>query len=308
MQRDFDMAQCEGRWFDILVSLGLPQKALRNQHGPCPMCGGKDRFRWDNKNGRGTYYCSGCGAGTGPDLAMKFLHIDYRQLVREIEPIIGKTKVRKAAKPLPEQERRRLLNELWDVGERVSKSGPVATYLRGRLGVVIPSRELRAVLQGDGNAIMVARVRDPSGLPVSLHRTFIDCDGVKRDRKLMPGEIPPGSAVRLMQPCEKLGIAEGIETAFAASILFQIPCWASLNTSLLKTWEPPADVKQVVVFGDNDRKLAGQAAAFEQARKCAVLNKEVEVRIPDTPGDDWNDVFLATMNSTANKGSLPWHQ
>jgi putative DNA primase/helicase len=308
MQHDFDMTLCEGRWYDILVSLGLPSKALRNRHGPCPMCGGKDRFRWDNKKGRGTFYCSGCGAGNGPDLAMKFLGIDYAQLVKHIAPIFGTTKVRKAPKALPESERRRIMNDLWQAGGRISKSGPVATHLRKRLGVVIPSHDLRAVDQEDGGAIMVALVRDATGNPVTLHRTFLDKDGAKLDRKLMPGEIPPGSAVRLMPPDEMLGIAEGIETAFAASILFKIPCWASLNTSLLKTWEPPAGSDRIVVFGDNDLNFAGQAAAYEQARKCAFANKEVEVRIPASPGDDWNDVFLATMNSETQKGSLPWRQ
>jgi len=308
MQRDFDMALCEGRWFDILVSLGLPQEALRNQHGPCPMCGGKDRFRWDNKNGRGTYYCSGCGAGTGPDLAMKFLGIDYRELVKQIGPIFGTTKVRKAPKPLSEEDERRLKNDLWQAGDRITKSGPAATYLRKRLGVVIPSHDLRAVDQKDCGAIMVALVRDPAGAPVTLHRTFIDKYGDKFDRKLMPGEIPPGSAVRLMPARDKLGIAEGIETALAASILFKIPCWASLNTSLLKTWVPPADVERIVVFGDNDTNYAGQAAAYEQARKCAAGRTKVEEQIPARPGNDWNDVLLATMNSTTNKGSLPWHQ
>ena len=37
-------------------SLGVPAKALTNRHGPCPICGGKDRFRFDDKGGRGTGY------------------------------------------------------------------------------------------------------------------------------------------------------------------------------------------------------------------------------------------------------------
>ena len=37
--------------------------ASRNLIGTCPMCGGKDRFRFDDKGGRGTWICSQCGAG-----------------------------------------------------------------------------------------------------------------------------------------------------------------------------------------------------------------------------------------------------
>jgi putative DNA primase/helicase len=50
------------RWLDILTGLGVPAKFLRNKHGPCPMCGGKDRFRFDDKDGKGTFFCNGCGA------------------------------------------------------------------------------------------------------------------------------------------------------------------------------------------------------------------------------------------------------
>jgi putative DNA primase/helicase len=43
-------------WPQVLARLGLPESALRNRHGPCPVpsCGGKDRFRFDNKRKRGT--------------------------------------------------------------------------------------------------------------------------------------------------------------------------------------------------------------------------------------------------------------
>ena len=59
-----------GRWRGILHSLGMDERSLSGKHCPCPLCGGKDRFRFDDKDGRGTYYCSGCGAGDGVKLAM----------------------------------------------------------------------------------------------------------------------------------------------------------------------------------------------------------------------------------------------
>ena len=38
------------------------------RHCPCPVCGGKDRFRFDNKDGRGTYICNQCCSGDGLEL------------------------------------------------------------------------------------------------------------------------------------------------------------------------------------------------------------------------------------------------
>ena len=43
-----------GRWKEILSALGVDPATLKNQHGPCPGCGIKDRFRFDNLNGDGT--------------------------------------------------------------------------------------------------------------------------------------------------------------------------------------------------------------------------------------------------------------
>lgn len=37
-------------WSNILSSLAIPIPHL-NKHGPCPVCGGKDRFRFDDKKG-----------------------------------------------------------------------------------------------------------------------------------------------------------------------------------------------------------------------------------------------------------------
>ena len=54
-----------GRWPGILKHFGLDDRTLSGDHCPCPVCGGKDRFRFDDKEGRGTYYCSHCGAGHG---------------------------------------------------------------------------------------------------------------------------------------------------------------------------------------------------------------------------------------------------
>ncbi|MEA3307492.1 MAG: primase-helicase zinc-binding domain-containing protein, partial [Elusimicrobiota bacterium] len=49
------MSQARGKWYSILTSLGVPESYLTGKHGACPLCrSGKDRWRWDNKDGRGT--------------------------------------------------------------------------------------------------------------------------------------------------------------------------------------------------------------------------------------------------------------
>ena len=77
----------QGRWRSILAVLGADEKTLSGKHGPCPMCGGRDRFRFDDKEGRGTFFCSGCGAGDGVQLAMAITGQTFKEVAQQIERI-----------------------------------------------------------------------------------------------------------------------------------------------------------------------------------------------------------------------------
>jgi len=57
---------------------------------PCPICGGKDRFRFDDKRGEGTYYCGQCGAGTGIILLRKLHGWDHKTACGHVDEIIGR--------------------------------------------------------------------------------------------------------------------------------------------------------------------------------------------------------------------------
>jgi hypothetical protein len=56
-------AQANGRWRDILPAFGVSLPPNGN-HAPCPGCGGKDRFRFDDLDGDGTWICSQGGGDT----------------------------------------------------------------------------------------------------------------------------------------------------------------------------------------------------------------------------------------------------
>ncbi|ELC6028678.1 hypothetical protein RJM76_004383 [Escherichia coli] len=62
-------AAARGKWPVILqmLRIDVPENG---RHGPCPKCGGKDRFRLDDLDGRGTWICSQCGNGDGLDPGM----------------------------------------------------------------------------------------------------------------------------------------------------------------------------------------------------------------------------------------------
>ena len=53
----------------------------------------------------------------------------------------------------------------------------------------------------------------------------------------------------------------------------------------------------MIVFGDNDESMTGQSSAYILAKRLVhereqgKLKCSVEVRIPPTPGHDWNKVW-----------------
>ncbi len=305
MQLEPIKERARGRWQGILPAIGVSSSYLSGKHGPCPMCGGKDRFRWDNKNGEGTYFCSNCGAGDGVKLVMETQRVDFKNAVARINEHIGSAPIVHTRPGLSKAQQRESLRALYKQSQPVTEGDPVWRYLRNRgcgVPVIEHIRYVPKCLYTDKDKgstwhpAMLAVICDVDGTPVSLHRTYLTMGGQKADvesvRRLMPGSIAAGSSVRLTEASETLGIAEGIETALSASKLFSVPCWAALNTSLLRQWQPPAETKTVVIFADNDANFAGQKAAYDLASNLANKHKvSVSVKAPDTVGWDWNDVL-----------------
>ena len=66
-------------WPPVLASLGIPEDALtRKKNRPCPACGGTDRYSFDNRRGRGDFFCRQCGPGSGFDLLMRVHGWNFR--------------------------------------------------------------------------------------------------------------------------------------------------------------------------------------------------------------------------------------
>lgn len=287
--------RANGRWRGILSSLGVGSHYLTGKHGPCPICGeGKDRFRWDNKEGKGTFYCTRCGAGDGFKLLMLLKGWDFPQAAREVQAIVGGVKVEPTRPRKSDAECRAAMRKRWRSCGAVEVGGPVERYLVARTGLAVFPPVIRSALD---RPCMVALMQDPSGRATMVHQTFLTADGRKaqtdKPRLLMPGTIAKGSAVRLAEHGDELGIAEGIETALSATVLFGIPCWSALNEVLLQQWQWPESVRKVHVFGDNDLNFVGHSAAYALARRIALTDRtmSVEVRIPQRAGWDWNDVL-----------------
>jgi putative DNA primase/helicase len=288
---------CVGRWESILTSLGIAPEFLSKKHGPCPLCGGKDRWRFDNKDGRGTWFCSNDGAGDGFALIQKLNGWSFVQAAREVERVLGVSKQDGPRQEFSDEQKRAALKRAWTESKPVTQGDPVWAYLNRRTGIETVSSAIRyhPNLRYDAThsfPAMLATVTMPDGKASTMHRTWLDGNGGKapvgEPKKVMAGTIKTG-AIRLTEVYECLGIAEGIETALRASVRFDVPTWAAISAGGMRDWEVPEGVKHVIVFGDNDANYTGQSAAFALANRLALSGLTTEIFIPEKVGTDWAD-------------------
>jgi putative DNA primase/helicase len=300
-----------GKWRSILQALGVDARFLTGKHGPCPFCEGRDRWRFDDKNGEGTWICTHCGAGDGLKLVMLKTGMDFGKACAEIAALVGEARAQPKRREASPGEKRYLMLGLWGQGQPVTPESATGRYLARRTGLTaFPPclRHLeRALYRGTPDMIwpaMLAAVTGPDGKIATVHRTFLAPDGqkapVENPRRFMPGALPAGSAIRLAEPRDGLvGVAEGIETALSAAALWNVPTWATISANRLESWIAPEGVTKVVVFGDNDESFTGQSAAFRLAFRLKSAELQVCVRIPKRDGQDWNDVHAEQLLARA---------
>lgn len=287
------------KWADILVFLGLEREFLRNRHGPCPLCGGRDRFRFDNKRGDGTWFCNQCGSGAGIDLVMHLKGFDFKTAAAEVDRIVGNVELKsepEKPKADPIIRLRKISNGFADMGS----INPVRRYLHRRGLTPTHAIKYHPGLEHydstQGKLILPAMAcvfTSVDGRPLSLHITALTQNGQKANvespKKIMPPiESLNGSAIRLFPVTPHIGIAEGIETALAVHRDYGIPCWAAANAGLLEKFDVPEGIKSVSIFGDNDSNFTGQKAAFTLANRI-YRKVSVDVFIPSVVDSDFAD-------------------
>jgi putative DNA primase/helicase len=294
------MQLARNRWHEILGRLGMDDSYLTGKHTACPLCGGKDRFRFTNHNGDGKYFCNQCGNGSGWDLAAEITGQSKSSIAAEIKEMVGDIK---PSKPVVEDlsKNKARLERIRSGLDYQSQINAKTLYLRNR-GLVNCKRigfHPGLDYYEDGKSIgnypaMVCIFADAEGIPATLHITYLTPDGqkapVRSVKKIMPPcRKTPGGAIRLTSIYPEMGIAEGVETALAVMSQFQIPCWAAATAGMLEKFEPPKEVTKLHIFADADKSFTGQAVAYTLANRLG-RNIACEVHVPEKLGMDWADL------------------
>lgn len=225
------------------------------------------------------------------------------ELARQVEAAARERDAAQRAQWATNAER---IARLWAQCVPLVPGDPVTLYLkhRGFAGVwPLPAclRLHRALPCWDGDQrigsfpAMVAPLLAPDGRVVALHRTYLTADGRKADvpavKKLTATAGPlAGASIRLYEPARGcIGIAEGIETALAASLASGVPTVSTYCANGLAGFVWPASVQRLLIFGDNDR--AGREAADTLRARALAARLRAEVLAPSDDCVDWCDVW-----------------
>ncbi|EPW9207585.1 primase-helicase zinc-binding domain-containing protein, partial [Salmonella enterica subsp. enterica serovar Adelaide] len=286
--------QACGHWPRILPALGV--KVIKNRHQACPVCGGTDRFRFDDKEGRGTWYCNQCGAGDGLKLVEKVFGVTASEAARKVNAVTGNLppvapEVIAAAEAETEADRKAAAALAVRLMEKTRPASGNA-YLTRKGFPALECLMLTAIHKTGGVTFragdVVVPLYDDTGALVNLQ--LINADGLKRTLK---GGAVKGACHIIggqKQAGKRLWIAEGYATALTVHHLTGETVMVALSSVNLLSLASLARQKhpacQIVLAADRDLNENGQSKAAAAADAC-----EGVVALPPVFGD-WNDAFM----------------
>jgi phage/plasmid primase-like uncharacterized protein len=274
--------------------------------GPCPICGGTDRFSVNTR--KQLWRCRRCDKGG--DVIELVKHVEGASFVDAIKKLTGETWTEKPVKT----KARRIVDEGDDLNFRRaaalwSDTLPLGTEAKAyfaRRGVEIEAVPDCGGLRwhprcpwGPGGFLapcVVARFTNAAtGEPGGVWRRRID-EPTEKPRTL--GSMA-GCVIRLWPDEEAttgLVIGEGVETTLAAATrikhrgtLLQ-PAWACGGAGNLRAFPALAGIEALTILVDNDLSGGGQDAAAVCARRLIEAGCEVTRLTPKILGGDFNDL------------------
>ncbi|EOI7871042.1 primase-helicase zinc-binding domain-containing protein, partial [Yersinia enterocolitica] len=293
-----------GQWPVLLPALGIHITA-GGRAQPCPMCGGKDRFRFDNLQGRGTWFCNQCGSGDGLNLVEKALAVTTKEAACKVAEVLGEP----SNPPLPAHNAGQEAQEKAQARQRAAEQArqllSVAQPQAGNAYLTAKGWPELETLTLHGKPLCVGGITyqpgdllfpltDSAGEVVNVQ--LINANGDKRT--LAGGQVKASCHFLAGQDNAVIWLTEGYATGLTVHHLTgESVCVALSANNLpalaqqLRTHYPDA---LLLLAADNDENGTGQSRATEAAQLSGG-----KLALPSVVGD-WNDVYqqqgkLATL-------------
>lgn len=299
--------KANGQWQAILSHLGA--EVPLNTHTACPACGGKDRFRFDNKDDNGTFICNQCGSGDGLDLVQKILGGSVTEAAYEVANIIGidtrsacppayrRSEIKAQQDELKAQQAEKQANEKREKHKRFIEryNRTIANVQRGRSDYlkVKGLHGFEMDLLQDGSLIIP--LLDAGGVITGAQT--IKPNG---DKRLLSDSSKSGSYYPINEPVNvsTVIIAEGLATALTCHLIQpEAHTVAAIDAGNLihvaKVMRVKYPESKIIIAGDNDIKPDQDNTGKLAAEKAAKAVNGVAVLPPTDDKADWDDYRLS---------------
>ncbi len=302
---DVVAAAC-GHWPDLLAAVGI-DIPRRGKHGPCPACGGKDRFRLDDKAGRGTWICNQCGNGDGLDLVGKVTGRQPKEAAELIAPLVGlsdggldpaaREQIHQQQEARAEQEHKQA-EQLRRKAARRATSIPadikqgVSPYLERKAlsGLAMPLTQ-RVIAVGE-------LTYQPGSLVVPLwdevgELVNVQLINTKGDKRYLPGGQKAGAFHRI-DGGELVAVVEGYASGLSVQAATGATVYCAMDAGNLQAVAEIAHRQhpevRILLCGDNDEGTEGNPGKTKAEQAAAAVGGLMA--LPPVAGD-WNDYHQA---------------
>jgi putative DNA primase/helicase len=291
-----------GRWPQVLSSLGI-QIDASGKHSPCPVCGGVDRFRFDDIDGRGTWFCNQCdpSSGDGLNLVSNACSVSPSEAANQVSDVLGYKLDQMPKVPLAVDYKKAAISK--DIAKR-TKAKAVANRLIG-LSKLSESKYLldkgiskSVTVFNSDPSIKIGDIKFTSGdicLPIKNDKSeVVNCQLINAvgDKRFLYGGQKSNCFHFIEGVSDLVAIAEGYATALTinlvtnSSVYVAFDCGNLKNVALIVKEKHPKS--KIIICGDNDLKNkvnSGKVKAEAAANAISAIAK-----IPTIQGD-WNDFF-----------------
>lgn len=289
------LREFNGAWRQTLENYGCHLPSGR-YHGPCPVCGGKDRFRFDDKEGRGTWFCSQCDPQSGGGLLLlsRFLGKPTIEVANEL---LGNTPERSRA---PVYRSFVSDDQIRKVNHEQARKGAEALLASSELrphpymsdrgldgqwlvnGEPIMGRDRSVIHPGELLLVPAYKAEGDGSLLVNVQKIKAN----KEKRPLFGGDMA-GVYHKLDGHQKLIAITEGYATGVTVNQVTGALTYCAFNTGNLAAVAAWASGQHpgvpVVLFADNDEHGAGLRYAKDAAAPLSAT-----VALPPELGD-WDD-------------------
>lgn len=285
----------KGRWPQLLPLLGI-NVAANGNHTPCPVCGGKDRFRFDNQEGRGTWVCNQCGAGDGLRLVEKAFALNTKDAAGKVAEMLGnaQTTLAPVEHSINAQEKEAARNKAI---ERAKELIGTARKQTGNTYLTTKAWSDKEALTLQGNELRIAGINYSAGdllIPLTdlsgslLNVQLINAEGIKR--MLAGGQVKGACHHFAGKSDAVIWLTEGYATGLTVHELTGETVYVALSANnfpyLAQRLRDAYPNALLIMAADNDENGIGQKKAEEAASLTGG-----KVALPLIIGD-WNDVFM----------------